>query len=81
MSTSHKLKIGDRVVLVDADGTWPCVVVQIEREMLSVRTDDGRDVCLHYSWFRKIHNRKEVTREATDGGGSCVRNAARRRAV
>ena len=64
------LNIGDRLELRDVDGTWPCVVVQIEREMLSVRTDDGRDVCLHYSWFRKVRNRKEVPHEATDGGGS-----------
>ena len=64
------LNIGDRLELRDVDGTWPCVVVQIERELLSVRTDDGRDVCLHYSWFRKIHNRKEVSHETIDGGGS-----------
>ena len=51
-------KVGDNVKLISAP-EWKCVVVQVEGELLHVRTDDGRDVCLHYSWFRKVQKRKE----------------------
>ena len=53
------VKPGDRVVLVDADGDWSCVVVKVEGDIIDARTDDGRRIALHHSWFRKHAKRRK----------------------